>query len=49
MDSNQNDGYLPTGRAGDTTMDEWKHKNTNTQTYKTGEETKQNKTKKIRN
>lgn len=47
MNSNQNDGYLPTGRAEDTTMEEWIHKNTNTQTYKTKEKTKRNKTKNI--
>lgn len=26
MESNQKDEYLPTGRAGDTTMEEWIHK-----------------------
>lgn len=51
MDSNQKDGYLPTGRAGDTTMEKWIHKKNklrhNTQTYKTREE-EQNKHNKIR-
>ena len=58
MGSNQQDGYLPTGRAGDTTMEGWihkrnkiGHKHTNKQTdthaHRTTEE-EQNKQSKIR-
>lgn len=41
MESNQKDGYLPTGRAGDTTMVGWMRKTDKlrrTNTQQTGEE-----------